>query len=78
VLYDLREEALQASGIDDRHRKPLIDRGDGALVLIHPVDQAPKTVLLTTVIPTLSELLAQHAALRPDHRFRLRAAVHAG
>jgi class 3 adenylate cyclase len=78
VLYDLLEEALRASGIDEQHRDPFIDRGDGALVLIHPVDQAPKTVLLTTVIPTLSELLAQHDALRPDHRFRLRAAVHAG
>jgi class 3 adenylate cyclase len=77
AMYDLLEEALLLSGIAEQHRE-LIDRGDGAFVLIHPVDQAPKTALLTMVIPTLSELLAQHEIHRPGHGFRLRAAVHAG
>jgi class 3 adenylate cyclase len=78
ALYDLLEAALHASGISEQHRDPLIDRGDGALVLIHPVDQAPKTVLLTTFVPTLSDLLAEHATQHPGERFRLRVAVHAG
>ncbi|MDT7727756.1 MAG: hypothetical protein QOI21_4332 [Actinomycetota bacterium] len=78
VLYELLEEALLEAGITDEHRDPLIDRGDGILVLIHPVTQAPKTVLLSRVIPKLTGLLAQHAAEHPDHQFRLRAAVHAG
>ncbi|CAM3971947.1 hypothetical protein KIPE111705_34065 [Kibdelosporangium persicum] len=77
AMYDLLEEALLQSGIKEQHRD-MIDRGDGAFILIHPVDDAPKTVLLTMVIPTLAELLARHEPERPDHRFRLRAAVHAG
>ncbi|SMC61660.1 nucleotidyl cyclase domain-containing protein [Kibdelosporangium aridum] len=77
AMYELLEEALLISGIKEHHRD-VIDRGDGAFILIHPVDDAPKTVLLTTVIPTLAELLAQYEPERPDHRFRLRAAVHAG
>jgi len=47
-------------------------------VLIRPVDQVPKTLLLNTFIPTLSELLAAHNADEPGSAFRLRAAVHAG
>jgi hypothetical protein len=78
VLYDLLEEALLEAGITEEHRDPLIDRGDGILVLIHPVTQAPKTVLLSRVIPELTRLLAQHATQHPDFQFRLRAAVHAG
>lgn len=78
VMYDLLEEALRSSGIAREHHDDFSDRGDGALVLIHPVDEAPKTLLLTTVIPTLSALLAEHAAGNPEQRLRLRAAVHAG
>ncbi|MET0237741.1 MAG: hypothetical protein ABW224_24095 [Kibdelosporangium sp.] len=77
AMYTLVEEALLLSGIGEEHRD-LVDRGDGAFVLIHPVDQAPKTVLLTIFIPTLSELLTQYAGDRPKQAFRLRAAVHAG
>jgi hypothetical protein len=78
VLYGLLEAALVESGITEQHRDPLIDRGDGILVLLHPVDEASKTVLLSRVIPTLSRLLANHADLHPEDRIRLRAAVHAG
>jgi class 3 adenylate cyclase len=77
AMYDLLEEALLLSGIQEPHRD-LIDRGDGVLVLVQPLDHLPKTVLLTLFIPTLTELLVQHGASRPDQRFRLRAAVHAG
>jgi class 3 adenylate cyclase len=78
VMYDLFEAALEASGIARHYRDPMIDRGDGILVLIRPVDQAPKTVLLTTFVPTLAVLLYEHNTERPDHQLRLRAAVHAG
>lgn len=77
-MYEMLKRALRASKIAERHRDPLIDRGDGVLVLIHPVKQVPKTVLLNTFIPTLSRLLAEHNTRWPDHQFRLRAAVHAG
>jgi class 3 adenylate cyclase len=78
AMYELLEEALRSSGISREHHDEFSDRGDGALVLIHPVDEAPKTILLTNLIPTLSALLADHAASSPEQRFRLRAAVHAG
>ncbi|TCO53566.1 hypothetical protein [Actinocrispum wychmicini] len=77
AMYDLLEEALLLSGIEEGHRD-LIDRGDGVLVLVHPVDALPKTKLLNSVIPTLHDLLVQLESDRPEHSFRLRAAMHAG
>ena len=77
-MYDLLEQSLYAGGLTGPYRDPFIDRGDGVLALIHPSDQAPKTVLLDTVIPTLGTLLAEHNARRPTQRFRLRAVMHAG
>lgn len=78
TMYGLVEKALRESGIAEQHCDPLIDRGDGLLVLIQPVDQVPKTVLLNTLVPALSELLANHNVHRSDRQFRMRAAVHAG
>ncbi|HET9142088.1 hypothetical protein [Actinophytocola sp.] len=78
AMYSLLEQALEATGIVERHRDRMVDRGDGVLLPIHPVDDVPKTLLLTTFIPRLSELVAEHNGLRPEHSFRLRAAVHAG
>lgn len=78
VLYELFEEALRVGGIAKRHRDDLIDRGDGILALVYPVDQAPKALLLNSVIPILSRLLADYGTRYPDHQFRLRAVVHAG
>jgi hypothetical protein len=75
VMYEALEQALQISGIAEEHRDPFIDRGDGALVLIRPVDQVPKTLLLTSFLPALNQLLDGHG---PDLRIRLRAALHAG
>jgi hypothetical protein len=77
-LYHLLEEALRTSGILPRHRDALIDRGDGVLVLIHPADHLPKALLLTTLVPTLDRLLAEHNAAFPQLAFRLRVVVHAG
>lgn len=71
AMYELVEKALDNAGIAEHHRDPFVDRGDGLLALIHPVDEVPKTLLLNPVIPTLSDLLA-------DKGFRLRAVIHAG
>jgi transcriptional regulator with XRE-family HTH domain len=78
AMYDLLEESMVVSGITPPHREPFVDRGDGILTLIHPVDDVPKTLLLSAVIPMLERLLAEYAERCPDQRLRLRAVVHAG
>jgi hypothetical protein len=78
VLYELLEQALYAGGLIAAYRDPLIDRGDGVLTLLHPVDQVPTRTLLDTVIPSLGTLLGEHNVCHPAQRFRLRAVVHAG
>ncbi|MEU4251129.1 hypothetical protein AB0F15_27345 [Amycolatopsis sp. NPDC026612] len=78
VLFELLDQAFLAGGITKKYRDGFVDRGDGALCLIRPVDQAPKPVLLATVVPALAELLTRHAESHPDLAFRLRVAVHAG
>lgn len=55
----------------------------GSWVLIHPVEQAPKAILLNHAIPTLNRLLTDcNATLpqfsRPQRQLRLRAVMHAG
>src|SRR5436190_11395879 len=78
LMYSLLNETLRTSGIAERHRDRLVDRGDGALILIHPSDQVPKTLLLQAFIPTLHQLLADHNVHHTEHAFQLRVAVHAG
>jgi class 3 adenylate cyclase len=82
-LYELFDAALLSAGIGRRHRDRFTDRGDGILALIHPVDQAPKAILLTTAIPALSQLLADYnanlaRASRPQRHLWVRVVVHAG
>ena len=77
-MYVLFETALCAGGITERHRDPLVDRGDGVFALIRPLDDIPKTVLLHTVVPVLDQLLTEHNSRRPEERLRMRAAIHAG
>jgi hypothetical protein len=81
--YELFEIALCTAGIGKRYRDPFIDRGDGILALIHPVDQAPKALLLNRAIPLLGRLLAEYNASLPRHsqpqrQLRIRVVVHAG
>ena len=81
--YELFEAALRTAGIGTRHRDRFIDRGDGILALIHPVDQAPKALLLNRAIPLLSRLLADYNDSLPRHsqpqrQLRIRVVVHAG
>jgi class 3 adenylate cyclase len=82
-IYELFDAALCSAGIHRRHRDRFIDRGDGILALIHPVDKAPKTILLSHVIPALNRLLADYnfslsGASRTKRLLRVRAVVHAG
>jgi hypothetical protein len=78
AMYELVEKALTDNGIDAGRREEVVDRGDSVLVLIHPVDEVPKSLLLDAVVPTLTELLYRHNDEYPDLAFRLRAVVHAG
>ena len=78
MLYDLLDEAFRAGGITEGVRDSFLDRGDGAMCLVRPVDEAPKTVLLAGVAPELAVRLARHNAAHPDDAFRLRMAIHAG
>ena len=82
-LYEVFDAALLETGIRRQYRDRLIDRGDGLLALIHPVDQAPKAALLTTAIPALSQLLTDYnanlpRASRAQRQLRIRVVVHAG
>jgi len=80
ILYALLDQALAETGINASHLEPLIDRGDGVLVLIRPHDDVPKTALIGVLVPELAALLDEHNAAIADLalRMRLRAVIHAG
>jgi hypothetical protein len=82
-VYELFEVALRTAGVDRRHHDRFIDRGDGILALIHPVDQVPKAILLNRTVPILSRLLTEYNASiplhsRPQRQLRIRVVIHAG
>lgn len=77
-MYDLLEATLTECEITEEVREPFFDRGDGVMLLLRPVDGVPKTLLLHTFVPILSEKLAEHAATHPGRMFRLRVAIHSG
>lgn len=77
AMYDMVERSLSASGVDERYRDDLLDRGDGVFALIHPVDEIPKTRLLDTVVPDLHRQLLEYAT-HVGPPLRLRAVLHAG
>jgi class 3 adenylate cyclase len=77
-IYELFDTALRSAGIQRRHRDRFFDRGDGVLALIHPVDRAPKAILLGRVVPALNQLLTSYNRSRPHQLLRVRAVVHAG
>src|ERR1700746_3149546 len=65
------------------HHDRFFDRGDGILALIHPVDQAPKALVLNRAVPVLSRLLTDYNASLPQHgqqqrQLRVRVVMHAG
>ncbi|WP_243722629.1 hypothetical protein [Actinomadura sp. 7K507] len=82
-VYRMLGTAMDHAGIDGRWCDPFEDRGDGVLVLMHPVDELPKTLLLSRLVPKLTHLLVEYneglpAAERPRLGLRVRVAVHAG
>ncbi|MEU9016092.1 hypothetical protein [Actinomadura sp. NPDC048394] len=82
-IYGQLKEAMARTGIDDRWCDPFEDRGDGVLALFQPVDELPKTYLLSRLVPRLARQLADYnealpAAERLSRSMRLRAVVHAG
>jgi hypothetical protein len=81
--YELFEGALRAAGIGKRYHDRFIDRGDGILALIHPVDQVPKALLLNRAVPFLSRFLTEYNASlprysQPQRQLRIRVVLHAG
>jgi len=81
--YEMFDAALCSAGIHKRYRDRFTDRGDGLLALIHPVDQAPKVLLLNRAIPAFNQLLTDHNASLPrpsrtQRQLRVRVVVHAG
>lgn len=82
-IYELFDAALIEAGIRESYRDPFIDRGDGVLALIHPVDQAPKVVLLNHAIPAFNLSLTDYNASlsrsgETQRQLRVRVVVHAG
>jgi hypothetical protein len=81
TVYELFDTALRSAGIHERHRDRFIDRGDGILALIHPLDQVPKALLLTRAFPALHRLLSgrnHNLPVTSQLRMRLRVVIHAG
>jgi hypothetical protein len=83
VVYRLLEQAFVFTGISPEHCDPFEDGGDSVLALIRPVDDVPKTYLLSRFVPELARLLGDYnqslpMAERARRGLRLRAVVHAG
>ncbi|WP_406630025.1 hypothetical protein [Amycolatopsis sp. WGS_07] len=77
-MFDLLEGALEESGIGEGQHDRVVDRGDGAVMLVRPGDEVPKTLLLTSVVPAMARLLAEFNATGWfGSEVRLRVAVHA-
>lgn len=81
--YELFDASLSSAGVEKRFRDPFIDRGDGVLALIRPVDQVPRLLLLNHVIPDFDQLLTDYnTSLPPSSRtqrqLRVRVVLHAG
>ena len=82
-IYEFFETALRSAGIQKRYRDRFVDRGDGILALIYPIDRASKALLLSRAIPSLNRLLTDYnGSLPPPSRLqrqlRVRVVMHAG
>lgn len=81
--YRIVEAAMDVAGIPASYCDPFVDRGDGVLILVRPVDEVPKTLLLHPLIPVLTHLLIDYNTSLPRARrasceLRLRAVIHCG
>ncbi|TMQ91617.1 hypothetical protein ETD83_30025 [Actinomadura soli] len=82
-IYRMLAVAMDHTGIDGHWCDPFEDRGDGVLVMMRPVDELPKTLLLSRLVPQLAlQLLEYNTGLPAGERrrrgLRLRTVVHAG
>lgn len=82
-VYSVLESSMGVAGIRSAHCDPFTDRGDGIMVLVHPVDDVPKTRLLHPLVPVLQRLLTDRNQGLPEpercqRQLRLRVVVHAG
>jgi class 3 adenylate cyclase len=81
-VYRLVLSALGIAGVSHGYYDPLIDRGDGVLILLRPVDEFPKPLIFSHLLPALMKLLiAYNSGISPADQacaLRLRVVVHAG
>lgn len=78
-LYRVLDQALVGAGVMAQHVDPPSDRGDGFLLLVHPVDEVPKTLLLGGLMSQLAAGIAAHnRGAAAAEELLLRAALHAG
>lgn len=77
AMIELVDEALVGSGVTPDFRDRPVDRGDWLIVLIHPTDRVPKTLLLTELVPRLSRLVADRNTGQ-YYGLRLRVVIHHG
>lgn len=81
-VYRILHEALIHAGVGEGCFD-MVDRGDGALVLIHQADTVPKIHLLSRFVPEFTRLLADYnkglsVEDQAGRMVRLRVVVHAG
>jgi class 3 adenylate cyclase len=81
--YRVVQEAMDVAGIRLRHCDPFVDRGDGVLILVRPVDEIPKTLLFQVLVPVLTHLLVDRNTSLPEtervlRELRLRMVIHSG
>jgi len=74
---------MRVAGIHARYCDPFVDRGDGVLILVRPVDEVPKTLLLHPLLSVLTNLLIDYntslpALQRHGSGLRFRAVIHSG
>jgi len=81
-VYGLVLAALDIAGVSNGFYDPLIDRGDGVLILLRPVDEFPKPLMFSRLLPTLFKLLVEYnnsiSSADQARTLRLRVVVHAG
>ncbi|TDD61958.1 hypothetical protein [Actinomadura rubrisoli] len=82
-VYRMLNLALACSGVEPGFLDPFEDRGDGVLALIHPVDDVPKTRLLSRLVPEFVQMLDDYnralpPAELPVRGMRVRVVLHAG
>ncbi|MEU8123448.1 hypothetical protein AB0C21_32435 [Spirillospora sp. NPDC049024] len=83
LLYGFLIQAMEYAGVGEERHDPFDDRGDGILLPIHPVDDVPKTFLLSRLVPELTRQLTDYnlglaSVERMRRELRVRAAIHAG